>query len=560
MMNAECRMQNDEWRRLRLAALSTFIILHSAFCIQLFAQEAPTPEDLAKAVYFGKKFFDMKDYASAYDQFARANELSPDQPGILYDMALVLTKAGRYSEAQGKVDRYVQLFPAGAERPLIAKLQLELDFQRELQKRRQEEQSYLDLFNRGKFAWTRNDLDAALKTFQEAESQRPNDAAAVYNQAVIYERLGDLTKASERLHRYEELESDAEAKAAVDQRLLVLESELEDMRTKIVCPFCGLRLPIGATWCHRCWHGPYLTSSPVWNSRPCVEGASATRATYFSDNRFQKNDVLGCLHSGGTMLDTIRYTPARQRLIQDARKAEGWTYAGEIIQGHGTDVKYVQGTDYLERAVSPASGDVLTYAAHKGDNGVWLLDREDVIVDGQKYTSRYTFDANNHIARQQVEYQNAAACNHLIGITADYAYQNNALASVKLAGGYTGFLPEGSPKVDWQANVAYTYDANARLAKEELTLTSMDKTYQQRPVGALRDEVSKLYLNMRPNRPIEAVIRRGDLCATAGSLILGNPVDLRALYAMSPNLAIALPFGVTRATVTFTYPDGYKVR
>jgi len=189
MMNAECRMQNVEWRRLRLAALSTFIILHSAFCIQLFAQDAPTPEDLAKAVYFGKKFFDMKDYASAYDQFARANELSPDQPGILYDMALILTKAGRYSEAQGKVDRYVQLFPAGAERPLIAKLQLELDFQRELQKRRQEDQSYLDLFNRGKFAWTRNDLDAALKTFQEAESQRPNDAAAVYNQAAIYERL-----------------------------------------------------------------------------------------------------------------------------------------------------------------------------------------------------------------------------------------------------------------------------------------------------------------------------------------------------------------------------------
>jgi len=559
MMNAECRMQNVEWRRLRLAALSTFIILHSAFCIQLFAQDAPTPEDLAKAVYFGKKFFDMKDYASAYDQFARANELSPDQPGILYDMALILTKAGRYSEAQGKVDRYVQLFPAGAERPLIAKLQLELDFQRELQKRRQEDQSYLDLFNRGKFAWTRNDLDAALKTFQEAESQRPNDAAAVYNQAAIYERLGDLTKASERLHRYEELESDAEAKAAVDQRLLVLESELEDMRTKIVCPFCGLRLPIGATWCHRCWHGPYLTSSPVWNSRPCVDGASATRATYFSDNRFQKNDVLSCLHAGGTMLDTIRYTPVRQRLIQDARKAEGWTYAGEIIQGHGTDVKYVQGTDYLERAISPAGGDVLTYAAHKGDN-VWLLDREDVIVDGQKYTLHYTFDASNRIARQQVEYQNAAACNHLIGITADYAYQNNALASVKLAGGYTGFLPEGSPKVDWQANVVYTYDASAGLAKEELTLTSMDKTYQQRPTGALRDEVSKLYLNMRPNRPIEGVIRRGDLCATAGSLILGNPVDLRALYAMSPNLAIALPFGVTRATVTFTYPDAYRVR
>lgn len=541
-----------EMRAFRILALVIF-------CIPALAQE-PATDDFAKAVYFGKKFFDIKDYASAYEQFAKANELRPDQPEILYDMALVLAKAGRYSEAQGKVDRYVQLFPSGTERPLIAKLQLELDFQRELQKRRQEEQSYLDLFNRGKFAWTRNDLDAALKVFQEAESQRPNDAAAVYDQAVIYERLGDLQKASERLRRYEELESDGEAKAAVDQRLLLIESELEDMRTKIVCPFCGLRLPIGATWCHRCWHGPYLTSSPVWNTRPCVEGASATRATYFSDNRFQKNDVLPCLFAGGTMLDSIRYTPVRQRLIQDARKAEGWTYAGEIIQGHGTDVKYVQGTDYLERIVSPSSGDILNYAAHKSGDGFWLLDREDTIVDGQKYTVRYAFDASNRIARQQVEYQNAAACNHLIDVTADYLYQNNALSSVKLAGGYTGFVPEGSPKVDWQANVAYTYDASARVVKEELTLASLDKTYQQRPAGALRDEISKLYLNMRPNRPIEGAIRRGDLCATAGSLILGNPVDLRALYAMSPNLAIALPFGVIRATVTFTYPDAYKVR
>ena len=61
---------------------------------------------------------------------------------------------------------------------------------------------------------------------------------------------------------------------------------------------------IGATWCHRCWHGPYLTSSPIWNSRPCGDGATATRATYYADGRFAKNDTLPCLFSG-PVLDTL---------------------------------------------------------------------------------------------------------------------------------------------------------------------------------------------------------------------------------------------------------------
>ncbi|HKO56320.1 MAG TPA: tetratricopeptide repeat protein [Thermoanaerobaculia bacterium] len=522
---------------------------------------AQTSDEFAKAVFFGKKFFDIHDYASSYDQFAKADQLQPDNPAVVYNMAVVLAKAGRYSEAQAQVDRYGQLFPNGAERPMIAKLQLELDFQRELQKKRQAEQSYVDLFNRGKFAWTRNDLDAALKIFQEAEQQRPSDAAAVFNQAVIHERLGDLAKAAERFHRYEELEADADAKAGVGQRLLLLESELEDMRTKIVCPFCGYRLPAGGGgWCPRCWHGPYATKSPVWNTRPCVEGATATRATYFSEGRFQKNDVLSCLFPEGTMAESLRYTPARQKQIQDARKAEGWTYSGDIIQGHGTDVRYVQGPDSLEKIVAPLSGDILQFAAHEAAPGVWLLDREDVVIDDQKYTSRYTYDAANRIARQQVEYQNVAGCNHPIAMTADYAYENDALVTVKLAGGYTGFLPEGAPKVDWTATVAYTYDPNARVTKEELALTSMNKVYTQRPTGALRDDINKLYLGMRPNRPIENVIRTGDLCATSGNTFLGNPIDLRPFYAMSPNLAMVLPFGVTRAVVTFTYPDSYGKR
>jgi hypothetical protein len=297
----------------------------------------------------------------------------------------------------------------------------------------------------------------------------------------------------------------------------------------------------------------------VWGSRPCVEGASATRATYYSDERFAKNDSLPCLASNGTLLESLRYSPARQKAIQDTRKAEGWTYSGEIIQALGTQVKYAQGPEYLERVTSPANGDVLTYAAHKAD-GTWLLDREDVIIDGQKYTSHYTFDAQNRIAQQQVDYQNASACNHVITSTASFLYANDALSAVQIKGGYDGYTAEGSPRVDWTANVAYTYDANARVAKEELAVTSLTKTYTAKPIGAVRDEVSHLYAAMRVKRPLENTMRTGDFCASAGTILLGNQIDLRPFYAMSPNVAMLLPFGVTKATVTFTYPDSYKLR
>ena len=541
-------------RRQKLAALVAVCILHSAFCIRAQAQDAamPASEEFTKAVYFGKKFAEIKDYAAAYQQFAKADSLQPDQPQVLYDMAVLLAKAGRYSESQAKVDRYNQLFPAGAEKPMITKLQLELEFQRELQKRRQTEQEYTDLFTRGRFLYSKNDLAAALKQFQDAEQKRPTDHAAVYDQAVIYEKLGDFGKASERFHRYEELEPDAAAKAATDQRLLALEAEIDDTKTKIVCPFCGLRLPIGATWCPRCWHGPYLTSSAVWSSRPCGDGATATRATYYADGRFAKNDTLPCLFAG-TMLEALRYTAARQHAIQDARKAEGWTYNGEIIQGYRDQVKYVQGPDYLEQILVPPTGEILNFAAHPV--GVtFLLDREDVIVDGQRYTNHYTFDAQNRIVQQDVEYQNAAGCNHIITAAAVATYAGDQLSTVKISGGYEGTVVEGSPRTDWTTTITYAYDGSSRLAKEDLAVTAFTKTYKAKPYGAERDDVGKLYDRMRVNRPIENMMAAGDRCATAGTTILSNPIDLRPFYAITPNLATLLGSGIARATVTFTYP------
>ncbi len=549
---------------MRKQLLAVLIVAGSVLAQQAAPPAPASNEEFQRAVFIARRFFDMKDYAAAYEQFVKADAIHADQPGVLYDMALLLARAGRYSEAQTKVDRYNQLYPSGAEKPLVTKLQFELDFQRELQKKRQADQDYGELFTRGRFLYARSDLEAALKMFQDAEQKRPTDSAAVFNQGVVYEKLGDFPKAAQRFHRYQELEADAALKASVDQRILGLESELADMGSKIVCSFCGLRLPIGAAWCPRCWHGPYFTSSAIWNSRPCVEGATATRATYFADERFAKNDVLPCLFNG-TMLDALRYSPAKQKRIQDARKAEGWSYNGEIIQGwrdkQGNEIRYVQGSDFLEKIVSPSGGEILTYAAHRaGDANIWLLDREDVLIDGQKYTSRYTFDVNNRIAQQQVEYQNAAACNHIIEMTADYVYQNDVLAAVKIKGGYDGYVVEGSPHVEWQAAIAYAYDNASRVTKEDLAVSAFTKIYSAKPQGAMREEISRIYPAMRVRRPMENVMRTGDLCGTNGNLLLGNPIDLRPFYALSPNLAIALGYGVSRGSVTFTYPDSFTVR
>ncbi|MFP5247146.1 MAG: tetratricopeptide repeat protein, partial [Thermoanaerobaculia bacterium] len=316
------------------------LVLALLLAFSAFAQEvAPPPpaanvdEEFNRAVYFGKKFAEREDYASAYEHLAKADALKPDQPAVLYNMGVVLARAGRYSEAQVKVDRYLQLFPDGPEKANVTKLQLELEFQRELQKKKQTDQEYVDLLNRAKFLYGRVELADALKLYQQAEQLRPTDPAPVFNQALIYEKQLDYPKAIERFRRYAELEADLQAKASIDERVYELQREVNDMQTKIVCSFCGRKLPAEATWCERCWHGPYLVKSAVWNSRPCRDGASATRATYFSDGRFNRNDVLPCLYKGASLLESLRYSPSRQKDIQNARKAEGWTYAGDVLQG-----------------------------------------------------------------------------------------------------------------------------------------------------------------------------------------------------------------------------------
>jgi tetratricopeptide (TPR) repeat protein len=394
------------------------------------ASAAQPDDDFAKA----DRLFAAKDYTGAYAQLAKVERDQPDAPALLYDMALALAKAGRFTEAQSRLDRYEQLYPGGAEKPLVAKLRVELDFQRELQKKREVEQQYAELFSRGRFLYEKGDLDAALRLFQDAEQQRPNDPAAVFNQAVIFESRGDAGKAEERFHRYAELGGEP------------MERHVGDLKSKLLCPFCGFRLAQGATWCPRCWH-------------------------------LAKN--------------APRYTPPRQRQIQEARKREGWTYDGEVLTGRGLQ----QGPDYLLRA------GVMAYAAHNAGE-IWLLDREDIVIDGQLYTSRYAFDAQNKIARQDVTYVNEAACHHLIAMSWD---------GTAIKGGYDGFPAEGAPHVEWV------------LLND--SVPSIIKEYTQKPFGALREEIAALYPSMRIKQPMKV---QTDFCAAG----LANRVDVRPFYAL----------------------------
>jgi hypothetical protein len=260
----------------------------------------------------------------------------------------------------------------------------------------------------------------------------------------------------QRPRRYAQLE--AAKTSPISVGVFTLQRELDDMGTKIVCSFCGHKLPSEATWCHRCWHGPYSVRSAVWSSRPCVEGASATRATYFSDARFNKNDILRPAKNGTLAAD--RYHAAA--VHQEARRRDG--PEGSAIQAGRTvsnQIRYAQGRT-ISRVSSTSGGEILNYAAHAGGEGYWLLDREDLVVDAQRYTNRYSYDASGRIAQQQVQYQNTAACNHPISITADYTWANEELSAVSIKGGYTGFPAEGAPVTEWGSVATCTTKARVK--------------------------------------------------------------------------------------------------
>lgn len=261
---------------------------------------------------------------------------------------------------------------------------------------------------------------------------------------------------------------------------------------------------------------------------------------------------------GGLMKDVLRYTPERQKAIQNARRAEGWVYEGDVLKekliGSKPVVQLDQGTEYLERMRALSSGDVLSYQATR-DGSQWLLQSEDLMFDGVEYSKSYTY-AGTRISQEKVTYQNHAACDHVISSVATYQYTADRLGSVQFTGGYTGFPAEGLPVVEWQGNLVFTYDEKGRVEKEEFTVGSYTKTYTDKPESETRKLIKDLYPSFRPKKPMD-VIRTGDLCGVRGNQRLINLIDLRPFYTISPSFPTLLPFGTQRMTIDYTYPDDY---
>lgn len=518
-------------------------------------------DEFVRAAKFATKYFELGELSAAYERLQEANSMIPNHPAILYNTAVVLVNLGRYAEAEEKIKTYLSLYPEGDEAAAVKNLQIDLEFQRDLQKKQQANQSYIELFNRAKFAYEEGDYRHALDLFQQAEQLRPEDASAIYDQALAQEAMGNYEKATERLRQYLAVNRNGSQKAEIDRKIFQLESEIDSRRTSFVCPFCGLRLPIGAMWCYRCWHGPYLLESPRFNTLACGAGASATRTSFYMDDRLAKNETLECRLDEANFLEQVRYSKGRQRAIQQARKAEGWSYDGEIIRALEQDgeivVELVQ-EDYLEHLLSKVSGDALAYSAHERGERDWLLDREEIVIDGQTYVKHYEYDSRGRITTERVRYQNDSACGHVIETTATYIWQGDRLDRVAFQGGNEGFTLEGKPKTAWTASLTWVYDDLGRTTKETFEITSYQKTYTERPRGPMRKDVKRMYPQYRPGRPTD-ILRKGDLCAIVGNRYVGNAIDLRPFHSISPNLAVLIPFGVVKISVDYTYPAEFKL-
>jgi tetratricopeptide (TPR) repeat protein len=517
-------------------------------------------DDFNRASAFGAKYFNLGDYKYALEQYVQADALMPNHPGVLYNTALVLTRMGRFAEARAKIETYLQLYPAGLEVERIKSLRNDLDFERELEAKQQQNQSYVELFNRAKFNFEKQDYATALKLFQEAEQQRPEDAATLFNQALAWEAIGDYDKAIERLRAYQAVSNGA-AKSEVDQRIFSLESEINDRQSSFVCPFCGFKIAKGSPWCPRCWHGPYQPTAAAFNTRSCQAGGSVTRTSYYANDRVEKNEDIACSLRDGSFGDVLRYSKAKQRAIQLARREQGWQYEGEVLSTlrdrDGNVLRLVQGPEMLEKIMNSTTGEVFTYSGHSSD-GKWYLDREEFSLDGQKYAKRYTYDTAGKIASETVRFQNGQACGHIIQTTATYIYAGEQLSSLLLKSGYNGFEIEGAPQTEWSGTMKFTHDPEGRLTRQEFVVDTFTKTYTKKAFGPLRAQIDNVYPTMRIKKPLD-LKRQGDICSVVGAKMVMNAIDLRPFFSAAPDLAVLLNPGVQRVVVNTTYPAGFKI-
>lgn len=547
------------------------VVIGALFSAQIYAQQqvevhlrpavgqiltAQQEEDFLGAVTFGKRYYEAGDLSSSFERLTAAEQILPGHPAVLYNVAVVLAKLGRFADAQNKIETYKALFPGGEEMALIRALQIDLDWSRDAKRRAQENQTYIELFNRARFSFDSGDHSQALARFKQAEQLKPDDAPAAFNQAVCLEALGDYTGAIERLRHFLSLDAGSEHRSSVDEKINLLTLEVDDQRNRILCGFCGRKLSASGAWCPDCGHGPFLPQSAQWNSRSCATGASATRTTSYPSGRLHQNEDLPCLYEG-SYATALRYTAPRRLAIQAARKTEGWTFeSGRIsaFKDRDSAIALKQDGEHLSRIDSPSSGDWLKFSGQMSGNSRWLVGDEERILNGQRYRKRYVYDESGRISRETVQYQGANRCGNIIETSADWIYEGDRLKRIALQGGYEGYLSEGSPKVHWAGTVTFSYDENGLLLQEELALESWTKTFAKMP-GEARRMIERYYPGHR-GKAVD-MLQKGDICGVAGTQVITNLIDLRAFDAWSPNLALVLPPGITRATVSFTYPEGY---
>ena len=545
-------------KRILIAALVLITASPSSAQEEIVVHVQPTStltlaqeQELLAAATFGSRFYESGDFPAALEQFRAAEKLVPAHPAVLFNLAVVLARMGRYDDAQIKVHTYRALYPDGEEIPQVLELQVDLDWVRELKKRSDIERAYLGLFASGRSAFEAGDYRRAADAFRQAQSTRPADSPAAFNQAVSLEAIGDYEGAIALLAS---IDTPAVDRSLIDSRIALLQAEIADSKSHTVCGFCGRKLPSSGGHCPDCGRGPFLPSSPQWNTRSCSPGAEARRTMYLVNEQLHGSEQLSCLHPG-TWEAALRYSSPKRRSIVAARTVDGWTYRENRISafraGEET-IELVKERDRLSRILSPSSGWVLDISGQSQNDGRWLVTAEDRLIDGQQFQKRTEYDAAGRITREHVSYQGANSCGNMIDIRAEWAWDGERLNSIALSGGYEGYATEGSPVTQWTGKVNFTYSADGRLQIEELGIERFEKRYTKLPRD-LKRVLEPHYPGIRRDEQID-LLPGGDVCGTPGGTPVRNPIDLRAFDAWSPNLAVLLPTGVSRISVRFAYP------
>ena len=533
--------------------LSTVIVFLSLVA-SAAAQVADPREEFFTAADFGRRFFEAGNFAASLTWFEKAESIIRDQPAILLNTALVLLKLQKFDEAQQRLDRYFLLYPQGQEIQSAKALQRDLQFAQEAGRWEKREMEYKTLFGRARALSDKGLRREALDAFRQAEQIHADDPALSHNEAVLNEEEGNLEDALRLYKRYVQL--DPANASPIHARLIDLEREIGYTRTKLVCPFCGNILPAGARWCHRCWHGPYDVTSAGWNARACDAHVVATRSFQDALGKTRANEPVGCAYPGAALRDWVQYTPARRSAVLEARKSEGWTFATDVLESQrsasGVELALRQG-EYLERVDNLSTGEVFGYRAHATADGVWLLDVQPFSTGDQLFLINRTFDSDGRVQREEVTYE-SAGCHHTVTASATYTYTADVATSVHFTGGYDGYRVEGFPQTRWDATLNRTLDSSGRLTREDLLVTSFQKTWNGKPQGTVSDEVRRYYTNLKVRKPTD-MKASGDVCAFDGGKAVEEPIDLRPFFVVSPAVAVRLARGDTRVVVDYTYSE-----